>query len=391
MQQTNPPFPAVLRRIEAGGIALALFEHELSLMQRGTVQTVALEHVSKIQSEAGRLAVYSADRLALAADVSPFDVDALTLFFSEVRKAVTLLRNRIRIEADRIELVGLKVVKAQSGELSPSELESFAEDHEAEVRRAVTQNPRVPSWILGRLARDENDAVREAVACHERTPSELIEGLLTDSDAEVRSSARTNLVRSLARAALDGDARVRLSAARNQHTPAESLAALGQDHEETVRDSALENSSHPSYPERNHLPSFLLPLENPVPLEGLDDVSPDLQAATDTLASEIAQEYGEALKNGLRVEFSSAPDGRALLATLMLEESFPRALNLRAFCEGTDRVYPPEETLELNPGGSAFIVFVPNGRPSNWLLEVQEIGPLRQVRLAPPVSRAVTR
>ena len=387
VQPSTPPSPPILRRIEAGGIALALSEHELSLMQRGTVQTVALEHISKVQSDAGRLAVFQADRIALAADVSVFDVDALTLFFNEVRKGVTALKNRIRLEADRLELIGLKSKKAQLGELNAAELETFAEDAEAEVRRAVTQNPRVPSWILGRLARDESDAVRGAVARHERTPTELIEGLLTDGDAEVRSSARTNLVRSLARAALDFEPRVRLMAACNQHTPAESLTVLGQDPVEVVRDAALENSNHPSYPERHHLPSFLLPLEAPVSSGTLRDLSPSAQGP-DTLAAELALEYGEAVKNGLRVEFSSAPDGLALLATLTLEESFPRALNLRAVCEGTDRVYPPEETLELNPGGNAFIVFVPNGRPSNWLLEVQEVGPLRQVRLSLP-SRAV--
>ena len=220
VQPSTPPSPPILRRIEAGGIALALSEHELSLMQRGTVQTVALEHISKVQSDAGRLAVFQADSIALAADVSVFDVDALTLFFNEVRKGVTALKNRIRLEADRLELIGLKSKKAQLGELNAAELETFAEDAEAEVRRAVTQNPRVPSWILGRLARDESDAVRGAVARHERTPTELIEGLLTDGDAEVRSSARTNLVRSLARAALDFEPRVRLMAACNQHTPA---------------------------------------------------------------------------------------------------------------------------------------------------------------------------
>ncbi len=383
MQPSIPPTPPILRRIEAGGIALTLSENALSLMQRGTEQTVVLEHVSKIQSDAGRLVMFTGDRLALAADVSLFDVDALTLFFNDVRKAVTALRNRTRLEADRLELVALKVKKAQLSDLNASELEGFAEDDEAEVRRAVTQNAKVPSWILGRLSRDESDAVRESVARHERTPTELIEGLLTDADAEVRSSARTNLVRSLARAALDSEPRARLTAARNQHTPAESLILLGQDPVEGVREAALDNSNHPSYPERNHLPSFLLPLESPAPLEAPRDLSPNTQGS-DTLAHELALEYGEALKNGLRVEFSSAPDGLALLATLTLEDSFPRSLNLRAICEGADRVYPPEETLELNPGGSAFIVFVPNGRPSNWLLEVQEIGPLRQVRLSLP-------
>jgi hypothetical protein len=183
------------------------------------------------------------------------------------------------------------------------------------------------------------------------------------------------------------------------------LAQLSNDPNEDVRETALAHSSHPSFAERNHLPLDQVEEEMLIsgPMAAASSTSntykptfkstskstpADHISESENLAREIAQEYQTAVENGLAVQFYSAPDGLALIATLSLEYDFPRTLLLRVFCEGADRIYPNEEVLELNPGGSAFMLFMPNGKPSNWMLQIYELASLRKIRLAPsgPIS-----
>ncbi len=393
------PIESISRRIEADGQFLMLSDQHLTFSTRQRTQVVVLLEITKISSELGRLMVYVADRLVMGGDVGAFNVQELTQFFTEVRRTVNTLKNRYRAEQDYLELVNMKAEKARSSQLSQNDLERFAEDEDYRVRCAVAQNPNLPTWMLERMSRDEHPKVRLIVAQHAQTRPDTLEMLIEDSDADTRAAAKSNLTVVLDNLSHHPEVARRLEVARNVHTPSFVLAKLSSDTNEDIRETALAHSSHPSFAERNHLPldqddDEATPISSgeggrgQVALSSNKTQSNPEISESDNLAREIAHEYEVAVERGLGVQFYSAPDGLALIATLSLEYDFPRTLLLRAFCEGADRIYPAEEVLELNPGGSAFMVFMPNGKPSNWMLQLHEMSSLRRVRLAPsgPIS-----
>lgn len=398
------PIESISRRIEADGQFLMLSDQHLTFSTHQRTQVVPLLQITKISSELGRLMVYVADRLVMGGDVGAFNVQELTQFFTEVRRTVNTLKNRYRAEQDYLELVNMKAEKARSSQLTQNDLERYAEDEDYRVRCAVAQNPNLPTWMLERMSRDEHPKVRLIVAQHPQTRPDTLEMLIEDSDADTRAAAKSNLTVVLENLSHHPETVRRLEVARNVHTPSLVLAQLSSDSNQDVRETALAHPSHPSFAERNHLP-LDQDDEETTPISsnssGLSQAlssksnssTQDAQkkfeiSESENLAREIAHEYEVAVERGLGVQFYSAPDGLALIATIRLEYDFPRTLLLRAFCEGADRIYPEEEVLELNPGGSAFMVFMPNGKPSNWILQLHEMSSLRRIRLAPsgPIS-----
>jgi hypothetical protein len=398
------PIESISRRIESDGQFLMLSNQHLTFNNRQRNQVIPLLEITKISSELGRLMVYSGERVVMGGDVGIFNVQELTQFFTEVRRTVSTVKSRQRAEQDYLELVTLKADKARSSKLSQSDLERYSEDEHYKVRSAVAQNPNLPNWMLERMSRDEHPKVRLVVAQHPETRPDTLEMLIADSDAETRAAAKGNLTVVLDNLSRHSDVARRLEVARNVHTPSSVLGRLSEDINEDVREEALAHASHPSFAERNHLPLDQEEESTPDPSSSVN-VTPSASTKatppasqnskmkndftdTEKLAREIAYEYEIAVENGLGVQFYSAPDGLALIATLSLDFDFPRTLLLRASCEGADRIYPDEEVLELNPGGSAFLVFMPNGKPSNWMLQLFEMSPLRKIRLAPsgPIS-----